>query len=559
MFPDDEALVQAEFERNLPFAKSVARSAPDPDDPKSSLGIKTKPFYIKSDDPYKDGIPGANFTFKYSYGDPQPVAVLAKRALGKVTLKYRINGGRTHSARDVRVEGRRAVQPGRHLLPPGPRHGAGHRPGRLRRVWFEGQAASASDRRSPTRPCRRPATACSWSRPRTTPAPRRCRPGGPHYAQVLPDALAANGQPPTCTTSTRAGGWRPTSSACSATTTPCLVHGRRRHHPQGGLGPGNADRLALDEVLEIRAYMNEGGRVLYTGKNSGQQYSANAGTQLYDPKGEGPCNPLPTDIDPRRCLALRGSGDGDERRARVLVRRLRATRRRRRRARTASIFDVLGIDDPFSGLTRGASTVPTAPTTRTTAGSFIATSGILPADGVPAVRELGVVEVRQARRAVRRRTPASEYVYSQIADVSYKRLTREIAVPAGGGNLTFWTSYDTEARLGPPVRRGPDRRRQTTGRRCPDANGHTNHETGDSCPEGWRELHPYLAHYQTWDGGRDLHADRHDRRVERRLRQLRRLAAVAIDLGATPARRSRSRSPTRATGRPRTSACSSTT
>src|SRR5918994_7939327 len=98
VFPDDPALVQAEFERNLPFAESVARSAADPDDPKSSLGIKTKPFYIRSDDPYKRGIPGANFAFEYSYGDPQPVAVLAKRSLGKVTAKYRINGGPVQSA-----------------------------------------------------------------------------------------------------------------------------------------------------------------------------------------------------------------------------------------------------------------------------------------------------------------------------------------------------------------------------------------------------------------------------------------------------------------------------
>ena len=57
VFPDDEALVQEEFERNLPFAESVANSATDPDDPKSTLGIKTKPFYIRSDDPYKRGIP----------------------------------------------------------------------------------------------------------------------------------------------------------------------------------------------------------------------------------------------------------------------------------------------------------------------------------------------------------------------------------------------------------------------------------------------------------------------------------------------------------------------
>src|SRR6266508_1616253 len=82
VFPDDEALVQKEFQNNLPFALSVARSAADPANPKSSLGIATKPFYIKSDDPFKDGTPGANFAFTKSYGDPQVVATLAKKSLG---------------------------------------------------------------------------------------------------------------------------------------------------------------------------------------------------------------------------------------------------------------------------------------------------------------------------------------------------------------------------------------------------------------------------------------------------------------------------------------------
>src|SRR4051794_22577063 len=114
VFPDDEALVQEEFERNLPFAESVANSAADPDDPKSSLGIKTKPFYIRSDDPYKGGIPGANFAFQYSYGDPQPVQVLAKRAVGAVTVKYRINGGagRSASTSEWSGGGRRKPPPG---------------------------------------------------------------------------------------------------------------------------------------------------------------------------------------------------------------------------------------------------------------------------------------------------------------------------------------------------------------------------------------------------------------------------------------------------------------
>ena len=39
VFPDDEALVQAEFERALPFHLGLARSAVDPDDPISPVGI----------------------------------------------------------------------------------------------------------------------------------------------------------------------------------------------------------------------------------------------------------------------------------------------------------------------------------------------------------------------------------------------------------------------------------------------------------------------------------------------------------------------------------------
>ncbi len=83
-FPDDEALVQAEFEKNIPFALSVAKSAKDPDDPVSSVGRTAEDFRIDS--------------FDVSYGDPQTVAVTAKRALKAVLLQYRINGGRTRIA-----------------------------------------------------------------------------------------------------------------------------------------------------------------------------------------------------------------------------------------------------------------------------------------------------------------------------------------------------------------------------------------------------------------------------------------------------------------------------
>src|SRR4029453_9052992 len=71
-----------------------------------------------------------------------------------------------------------------------------------------------------------------------------------------------------------------------------------------GLGGGNADRLGLDELLEFRSYMNEGGKCRLAGAGAGQQYTM---AQLSDPKGEIACNPAPPGTDPRRCLPLFGS------------------------------------------------------------------------------------------------------------------------------------------------------------------------------------------------------------------------------------------------------------
>jgi hypothetical protein len=81
-FPDSEALVQAEFEKNLPFALSVARSAGDPDDPVSVVGRTAPDFLVDS--------------FATSYGDPQPVAVTARRDLGNLRMHYSINGRRAY-------------------------------------------------------------------------------------------------------------------------------------------------------------------------------------------------------------------------------------------------------------------------------------------------------------------------------------------------------------------------------------------------------------------------------------------------------------------------------
>ncbi|MCC7020415.1 MAG: hypothetical protein IT332_11705 [Ardenticatenales bacterium] len=78
-FPDDEALIQAEFEKNLPFALDVARTALDPTNVVSHLGNTAAPISVDA--------------FATSYGDPQPVQATVQRRLGDATMRFRINDG----------------------------------------------------------------------------------------------------------------------------------------------------------------------------------------------------------------------------------------------------------------------------------------------------------------------------------------------------------------------------------------------------------------------------------------------------------------------------------
>jgi hypothetical protein len=492
VFPDDDDLVQAEFERNLPFALSVAQSAGDPDDPESLLGIETKPFYIESDDPYKDGIPGANFAFDYSYGDPQPVSVLAKRSIKKVTLKYRINGER--SAQTAKTKewkgGERYAPTSEHYRE---MRGVvkGTEPGDTVEVWFKGGGKNSEsftyDAVSETGNEVLVVAAEDY----TGASPAQTQ--GPHYLDYYLDALEANGYDADVYDVDARNRTAPDHMGVLSHYDAVVWYtGDDVVTRRAGWGAGNADRLAMDEILEFRAYMNEGGGVLYTGSNAGHQYTGAVGTQVYDPKGEGPCTPNPA-FDPRRCLALRGSGDGVNDVLEYWLGAYVLIAGDGHDPETDEHFDAIGIDDPFEGLSWGFG--PDSADNQSQSTSFVSTSGVLPPDEYPQF------ESWPSSRWDKPGGPfdphsGEQYMYSQIADVSYKRLTREIQVPAAGGDLNFWTSYDTEADwdyvfVEARTAGGND---WTT---LPDQNGHTGQDTGDSCPEGWRELHPHLDHYQT--------------------------------------------------------------
>ncbi len=499
VFPDDNALVQAEFERNLPFARSVADSAVDPANPKTVTGITTKPFYVDSDDPYKRGNPGVRLSFTKSYGDPQPVAVIAKRSLGAVQAKYRINGGAVQSAPMSEWEGGSTYNPASVYYHQMRGVVTGTDPGDSVEVWFEGggQVSDSFTYQAVSESGNRVLVVAAEDYTGASPVQD---PAGPHFADTYTDALAANGQQADVYDIDASGRVAPDALGVLSHYDAVIVEtGNDLVTRAAGRAGGNIDRVAMDELLEARAYLNEGGKVLLAGDSAGQQYtSAAVGNQLYDPKGEIACNPLPAGTDPRRCLPSFGSFFGGDAMSDVMQYYLGSYVAVANDGHADGVaFDSTGVDDPFTGLSWGLDD-PIFGGNTFRRSSFLSTSGILPTDQYEQFESWPAARYDKPGGPFNPHT-GDQYVYSQIADVSYKRLTREIAVPAAGGSMTFWTSYDTEAEWDHLFveARTPGGDNWTT---LPDANGNTTTETGQSCPAGWVELHPHLAHYQTFDG-----------------------------------------------------------
>jgi Zinc carboxypeptidase/Immune inhibitor A peptidase M6 len=134
-FPDSEPLIQAEFEKNVPFALSVARSARDPDNPVSVVGRRAPNFQV-------DG-------FSVSYGSPQTVAVTARRDLRNLRLHYAIDGGRARRAAVREWDGGERYG-GEHDVYYAEYRGKvrGARPGDRVKVWFSGVRPGAGRRTS---------------------------------------------------------------------------------------------------------------------------------------------------------------------------------------------------------------------------------------------------------------------------------------------------------------------------------------------------------------------------------------------------------------------------
>ena len=122
----------------------------------------------------------------------------------------------------------------------------------------------------------------------------------------------------------------------------------------------------------------------------------------------------------------------------------------------------------------------------------------------------------------------TKYAYAKSSDESWQRLRRTIDLTGNTtGALKFKISYDTELDYDYVFVEA-----HTVGQddwtTLPDKNGHTDtNVAAGSCDIDWDTVHPFVSHYQTNPTpANDCTEHRHDRRVERRHRQLRRLPGL---------------------------------
>ncbi len=514
VFPDDEALIQAEFVKTRPFSLGLARSAQRPADPVSPVGIGVKPFYLDQDDIDPQNGQQSLFDFKFavSYGDPQEVRVLAKRSLGAVTVRYQVNGGAVQSSPTDEWDGDEDYGPGNDVYYHVVRGSVtGTDPGDSVKVWFTGGGATSDsftyevESDSGRRVLIVSAEDYTGASPALTPIPT-----GPAHLSFYEDALTANGVAFDVYDVDAHGRMAPDAlgvldhyDAVVWYTGDDVVTRER------GWGPGNASRLAMQELLELRDFVNAGGRVLYTGQRAGQQYTQALGTQLYDPFENEQCGANPT--VQARCLALHGSGNSQGDPIEYMLGATITTPGGGFDPETGDPFDVAGLaGGPFTGLSWGFNGADSAQN-QVTDSSFIATGDFLavtdPGGSFPQFDSRPVAEYQSGIAGPFDPHTGSSFMWSQRADEAYKRLTRTVTVPAGGATLSFWTSYNLEQDFDYLAVEA-----HTVGQddwtMLPDANGHTSDDLSNdqSCTGGWSNpddaanvLHPFLTHYQTFD------------------------------------------------------------
>jgi hypothetical protein len=502
VFPDDEALVQEEFEKNLQFALNVAKSADDPDDPESHWGVDTKGLYVNETelDPWKTNWPTSDLRVDVSYGggSTQPVEVLAKRAIGPVTLSYRIDGGPALTALttespegDVFGGNNGSYGTYYHYL----RGEIPVQEGQTVEYWFTGGGESTrhtsfsvvedADADVLILAAEDYSGASNW-----TPYPSST---SPNFLLSYQRAISESGRTFDVYDVDDMGRQAPDHlGVLSHYDSVVWYTGNDRVVREPGWGGGQVSRLAVDETLEVRQYLNEGGDLLYTGQGAGATENGVSGTQLYDPVANKPCFETPSVLN--RCLVWSDKNDFLQYYLGAYIYNSFGGTD----PGTGEPYPIEGVMDPYTGMSWGLNGTASAGNQVHTA-SFITTSSLLkPSDYPQFTSDARAAWDRGPGAAPFEPFDGQYYMYSQQADVTYKRLMRTIDVPGSGGEMTFQISYDTEPDWDFVFVEIHDVSADTWAT-APDLNGHTSNSTGESCAEGWFELHPWLEQYQGSD------------------------------------------------------------
>jgi Zinc carboxypeptidase len=505
IFQDVEADVQFEFERHVQFSLDLARSADDPDNPQSHLGNEAPDFQLDR--------------FNVSFGDPQTVQVNARRDIGRVTMHYRIDNGRERTARTQEWDG-------------GERYGdegdywyhrvrgvvRGTDPGDDVEVWFSAEnnrpgAGDDIESRSFTYTVRSDSGArvlilAQEDYTGNSAAPAYPSMDGPFYVSYYADALEANGVDYDVYDLDAEDRVAPDALGVLSHYDAVIWETGNDNITRAAALPGVAGEEAHLTTMAVRDFVNEGGTVALAGVNAGRQYDQveypQDGLPLDTCDGDlattdgGVCAPLSNDfLQYYLGSYIRADGGG--------------------LSPDGGIFDVVGLADPLEDLTLSLNDPATSAGNQTGeiptpdgpiyigTGTHLVTSSILEPENYPQFASEEAADWVTEGDAPFDPHTGSWYMTSQNISQAYKRLTRTVDLRgASSGNLSFWTSYNTEPNWDfvfvEAQSLNPDGTGAGDWTTLPDANGHTTQETGASCAAGWsEELHNRLRNYVTYN------------------------------------------------------------
>jgi hypothetical protein len=489
-FPDDEKLIQGEFQKNTAFAIDIAESAQTPDDPVSAVGRTVPDFEVDA--------------FAASFGSSQQAASIIRRSLRDKSLHYKINGGSARTAEVSEWHGGERFGGENHTYFAEYRGTVrDQRPGDRVEAWFSGtrRHGGTVESRHFTYEVRDQGGAqvlvvANEDRKGVNPA----YPAGsdaPKYARQYVEAIKANKVEPLVWDIDEDGVphdlgvlkhfkgvvWylgdnRLTQDAADD---PVRTYAGPFHDSQV------ADR-ALELMLALRSYLNEGGKLLYTGETTayyGPLHQANGGGVFYGLKGH-PERPCVVSGDPRDDCELLSDdftqyylGAYD-------------------RAQVQNPAGLSGAGTPLGGVNARFGGAPANPLNE--AGGMQVTGTVLPTARFPQFKSWKAGDYVGAAGPYE---PAggSWYVAGTHQDALYRRLTRTVDLSA----VTAAQAPALRARLSYSTETGHDHvilEAHTAGAddwtTLPDENGRTRTTAPDECEKGYLlGEHPFLRHYLT--------------------------------------------------------------